>query len=197
MINDLVIYGGSFNPPGVHHERIAEALDHKFQSGAIVPCGNGRPGKTAPAASPAHRRELCIRAFQKRTISLDDQDLITNAFTPLVDMQARYASQARQVWHVIGSDLIQGGEDGNSEIQRLWKNGRIAWNQIHFVIVERPGYPVRGPDLPARHRILRGVHVDGSSSKIRERIRTRGQWHHLVSRDVRAYIEEHRLYHPL
>jgi nicotinic acid mononucleotide adenylyltransferase len=40
----IVIFGGSFNPPGLHHRKLAMALAERFDQVIILPCGS-RPDK--------------------------------------------------------------------------------------------------------------------------------------------------------
>ena len=59
----IAIFGGSFNPPGLHHRRLAETLARKFDEVRVIPCGP-RPDKEATNAVPAiFRAALCDITF--------------------------------------------------------------------------------------------------------------------------------------
>jgi nicotinate (nicotinamide) nucleotide adenylyltransferase len=193
----LIIYGGSFNPAGIHHEKVASALREiniPNRHLIVAPCGSTRTDKRI-SVSDFHRLRLCQLAFNG--IQIYPNDLVLNKFTPLIALDNFYQDMdPGNVYHVIGSDLIQNGATGNSEIQKTWKHGEHIWNMLRYIVVTRAGYPLNRADLPPRCEHVLDLNLDGASNEIRRRIRVGEPYDDLVSSDVAAYIREHNLYQP-
>ena len=51
MHRKIAVYGGSFNPPGLHHRHIVQELCRHFDSVLVVPCGP-RPEKPSNDSIP-------------------------------------------------------------------------------------------------------------------------------------------------
>ncbi|MCE9519467.1 MAG: hypothetical protein K8R87_07945 [Verrucomicrobia bacterium] len=63
MPRRIALFGGSFNPPGLHHRRIAEILAARFDEVRVVPCGP-RPDKPGVSEVPGpFRAALCDLTF--------------------------------------------------------------------------------------------------------------------------------------
>ncbi len=193
MPKRLAIFGGSFNPPGTHHLDMARALLEVFDEVVIVPCGP-RPDKlTVGVVSAEHRGAMTEMTFGGLArVRLDMSDLTHDTFTRTHALQARYEPEG-EVWHVVGADLVAGGRDGRSFIQRTWVRGEALWHDLHFAVFLREGYPLDPADLPPRHLIVKSG-SSGSSTEIRERIREGLPLDGLVVPTVTAYIGQHGLY---
>lgn len=189
---DLALFGGSFNPPGVHHRTIAERLAAAFDEVLVVPCGP-RPDKpSTDDVEPVDRAatvDLTFRGLPRVRVELFD--LEADTFTRTYELEARFRPQGC-VWHVVGSDLVQGGRAGNSPIQQVWWHGEELWRESHFAVLARPGYPIDPADLPPHSRVIEGT--EGSSSAVRARTFARESLAGLVVPSVERYIERHRLY---
>ena len=192
----LAVFGGSFNPPGLHHRRIAEALQEEFDHIVVFPCGP-RPDKPDnDDVEPLHRATMVDLAFAglpKVDICLDD--LEAGTFTRTHELQARYSAHG-EVWHVVGADLVIGGGEGQSFVHRVWENAEELWRTLNYVVLARPGYDFAPGDLPPRARVLR-LDVPGSSTEVREKI-----FHHenvaaLVPPAVGDYLVRYGLYRGL
>lgn len=191
----IAIFGGSFNPPGVHHRAVAEALAPHFDKIIVVPCGP-RPDKpTTNDVEPWHRAALADIAFRGiPKVEVDLFDLELASFTTNDAFEARYAHLG-DLWHVIGSDLSAGGGREQSAIHRYWDRGREMWQELNFCVMAREGYEADSADLPPRHQLIRlPTESPGSSSEIREKIFKRLPYASLVSPEVGAYIERYGLY---
>ncbi len=189
----LAIFGGSFNPPGIHHLRLAEQLATGFDEVVIVPCGP-RPDKPqTDSIEPIFRATMVDMAFEGLPNSrVDLFDLEAAVFTRTWQLDERYRSQG-EVWHVVGGDLVQGGRDGLSVIQKEWGKGTEIWKSCRFVVITRPGFPVEPKDLPPNHRLLE-VEIPGSSSELRSSAFNNESIAGEVSERVDAYIQRHQLY---
>lgn len=189
----IAAFGGSFNPPGLHHRAIAEALAARFDRVDIIPCGP-RPDKpTVDDVDPAHRAAMAHHTFDGiRNTRVDDSDLEEPTFTRTYDLD-RFLRGEGEPWHVIGTDLIQGGRSGASVIQREWAHGTDLWAQANFVVLAREGYPFTEADLPPHHLVIAPPRI-GASSEIRRRVFDHASIIGLVMPEVEQYIERRGLY---
>ncbi len=189
----IAAFGGSFNPPGLHHRAIAEALALQFDRVDVVPCGP-RPDKlTVDDVDPAHRAAMVHLTFRGiPNVRVDDSDLEEPTFTRTFELDQMLRAEG-EPWHVIGTDLIQGGRDGTSIIQREWARGSELWAHANFVVIARDGYPIDERDLPP-HRMVITPPRAGASSDIRRRVFDHESITGLVFPKVERYIERRGLY---
>lgn len=190
---DIAIFGGSFNPPGLHHCHMAAALAARFDRVVIVPCGP-RPDKPVTNdVEPIYRAAMVDMNFRGiERVRVDLFDLEANTFTRTHQLQDRYQAEG-SVWHVVDDDLVRGGASGQSPIQRSWTNGSRLWHEAQFAVFERQAYPLAASDLPPRHRRLECESASASST-IRSRLFHHEPVDHLLLPEVAAYIERHGLY---
>ena len=137
MSKQIVIFGGSFNPPGLHHRRIAEALAQQFDEVIVVP-GGPRPDKqSSNDVDPIFRATLvsiCFAGLPR--VEIDLSDLEQAAFSHTAEIDARYASRG-DVWHLVGADMVTGGAAGGSFIHKVWHEGPRLWETLRFAVAER------------------------------------------------------------
>ena len=114
----IAIYGGSFNPPGRHHRAVVEVLAREFDEVRVIPCGP-RPDKAVTGLlPPVYRAALADLAFGGMPrVVVDLFDLEQDTFTRNWDLQQRYAPLG-EVWHVVGTDLVEGGRGGSRRFRR-------------------------------------------------------------------------------
>lgn len=191
MAKRIAVYGGSFNPPGLHHRRIVEELRRHFDEVVVVPCGP-RPDKPCDI-EPVHRAAMADLAFARMPgVEVDLFDLEQATFTRTHELERRYASRG-DVWHVVGADLISGGRHGKSFIHTVWQHGPDLWHALNFAVVRRPGHDLGPEDMPPRHlRVDTELH--GSSFNLRERLFRHESVDDLVGPRAADYITRHRLY---
>jgi nicotinate (nicotinamide) nucleotide adenylyltransferase len=196
MSKKIAVFGGSFNPPGIHHRAIAEELSRHFDEVIIVPCGP-RPDKpTVSDIDPVHRAIMTDLAFSGLPrVRVDLFDLERAEFTRTHRLDEIYRREG-EVWHVVGTDLLSGGHEGRSLIHRTWERGAELWHKLNFAVIVRDGHEIESGDLPARH--LRFVPASsGSSSDIRERAFKRLPISGLVAPQIEDYIGRYHLYRGL
>ena len=193
MPQRIALFGGSFNPPGLHHRVIAQRLAREFDQVRVIPCGP-RPDKPVTDSVPAvYRAALADLTFGGMPgISVDLFDLEQATFTPNWDLQARYEAMG-EVWHVVGGDLVAGGAGGKSPIQLTWKNGIELWQTARFAVLTRPGYALEPDDLPPQAKIFE-IEETGSSTVIRENLSKGLPVDGLVAPRAQAYLERYGLY---
>ncbi len=189
----LAVFGGSFNPPALHHVEIAREVSKDFDELVVVPCGP-RPDKETTNEIPAVYRaamvDMAFRGVEK--VRVDLFDLESDVFTRTIDLEKRFAKEGTP-WHVVGADLIAGGKTGDSQIQREWKDGADLWNNAHFAVFTRPGYHLDKADLPPKHRLFE-LALTGSSADIRDRLFKSQSITEFLTEPVAHYILRHNLY---
>lgn len=195
MRPQIAVFGGSFDPPGLHHREAVEQLIKEFDRVIVVPCGPRMDKAAAADAEPVFRAALADIAFRDLPkVEVDLFDLEQAVYTATEELDQRYSSLG-DVYHVVGSDLTDGGSTGASAIQKGWKMGDELWHNLKFAVIARSDYHGTPDDLPPQHKI---VHVPSprtsSSAIIREKIFKREPYGHLVPTDVMDYIERYGLY---
>ena len=193
----IVVDGGSFNPPSLHHCEIADGLRSRFEKVYVVPCGPREDKESANEISLLDRKELAKKAFgQIPGVLVDYWDLKNNYHSPayLLDEVYKERNPSKEVWHVIGGDLIVGGARGESQIQKSWKRGDWVWKNLNFVVIVRPEIDFSIDDLPPNAIILEMDSLFGSGSMIRERIDKDLEVENLLLPEVWEYIKEKELY---
>lgn len=192
-MNRIAVFGGSFNPPGLHHRRIAELLALHFDEVVVVPCGP-RPDKdTTNDIDPIHRAAMADIAFRDiPNVRVDLFDLEQQTFTRTHELNEWYRDEG-EVWHVVGTQLTAAGADGSSRIHVFWDQGEALWNEGRFAVIARPGEDPDPADLPPCHEVF---HSDtaGSSAEVRERLFRRQDYRDLVPEAVAKYISRYGLY---
>lgn len=189
----IAIFGGSFNPPGLHHRAIVERLAREFDEVRVIPCGP-RPDKAVTGViPPVYRAALADLAFgDLPKVVVDLFDLEQATFTRNHGLQTRFAPLG-EIWHVVGADLVKGGATGESAIQKTWQKGVELWQSANFAVLTRPGYPMDKADLPPRSLCI-DLDVPGSSSEIREKLGRGEPVNDLVPGRALEYLERYGLY---
>jgi NAD+ kinase len=193
MPRRIALFGGSFNPPGLHHRRIAQLLAGRFDEVRVVPCGP-RPDKPEVGDVPAvFRAALCDITFGGMDrVVVDLFDLENDSFTRNHALEERYAPQG-DVWHVVGADWLTGGAEGASSIHTGWEKGPELWQRSGFAVLTRPGHKLEPKDLPPRHELL-DLELDESSTEIRELILHGHNAGRMLAPRAQRYIERYGLY---
>ncbi|HSI65107.1 MAG TPA: NAD(+)/NADH kinase [Candidatus Saccharimonadia bacterium] len=193
MARRMALFGGSFNPPGLHHLRIAEVLAREFDEVRIIPCGP-RPDKPEVNSVPSvFRAALCDLTFGcLEGAEVDLFDLEQDTFTRNHALEDRYSPEA-EVWHVVGADWIEGGARKQSAIHTGWEMGPELWERSRFAILTRPGHALDARDLPPKH-VLIPLEIPGSSTEIRDSLLHRRKVEHLLTPKAHRYINRYGLY---
>lgn len=193
MPRRIALFGGSFNPPGLHHRRIAALLSEKFDQVKVVPCGP-RPDKPEVGSVPSvFRAALCDLTFgDLEKVEIDLFDLEQDTFTRNAALEAKYSSEG-EIWHVVGADWLTGGSLGQSLIHTGWERGPALWQQSRFAVLTRPGHILNPGDLPRNAEIF-PIQLDDSSTEIRDLLLHGESVAHLLTSPALRYIERYGLY---
>lgn len=193
MAKQILIYGGSFNPSGLHHRLIAQELAPHFDEVIVPPCGPRKDKLSVTDVDAIHRAVMADLALARiPKVRVDLFDLEADDFTVTRDLDARYRAEG-DVWHFVGADLVKRGEDGLSAIQREWQDGPDIWNRLRWAVGRRAGYELDPKHLPPHSKVIE-LTVSGSSTEIRDRVFHRKPFAHLTTPEVAAYIERYNLY---
>ncbi|MEK7159757.1 MAG: nicotinate-nicotinamide nucleotide adenylyltransferase [Patescibacteria group bacterium] len=191
----VVIFGGSFNPPGLHHRKLAEALALQFDEVVVLPCGNRPDKETSHIISDEDRALLIKLNFGNiKNVTLDLSDIKSGEFARTYDIDKRMKEKyGDNIWHAVGMDLVAGGENNQSEIQLHWERGQELWQGCKFVVMTREKGIYNAKDFPP-NSVLLDLDFFGSSTEIRRRIKADLPIDELVLPEVELYIEKNRLY---
>ncbi len=193
MPRRIALFGGSFNPPGLHHRRIAEILAGCFDEVRIIPCGP-RPDKPGVSEVPGpFRAALCDLTFgDLGRVVVDLFDLEEGEFTRNHALENRFGPQG-EIWHVVGSDWIAGGARAQSAIHTGWERGTELWRDSRFIVLTRPGHRIDQKDLPPHAEVI-ALELDGSSSDLRTKLLHGQDATPLLAPRAARYIERYGLY---
>jgi len=189
----IALFGMSCNPPGLHHRAIVDKLLKFFDEVVIVPCGP-RPDKaTVDDIQPLHRAVMADLTFGGMPkVRVDLTDLEKTVFTRTHELYKRYSREG-EVWLVIGTDLVKGGKNSRSAVQREWESGKELWEKARFAVVMRSGHEIDEGDLPPNRLLIKPA-FDGSSTEIRQKVFNHESIDGLVTSTVKDYIERYGLY---
>ncbi len=192
-MRNVVLYGGSFNPPCSHHRQLVQAMAENpfFHEIVVIPCG--RSGNKSYVENNLRMR-MTEYAFAgiPRTV-LDLRNLKDDIFTSNFHLEALYQAHDTVLWHAIGSDLLVRDDTGLNPIQRRWTKGSFIWENFSFLVIPRTGYPVVPGLLPKQQVVLQGE-FDGSSTDVRNAIREGILFNQMVDSKTYDLIERENLY---
>lgn len=191
----IAVFGGSFNPPGIHHRQIVQALSQHFDLVLVVPCGF-RPDKAGSEfVSPEDRKNMLELTFgDLPKVKIDYMDVDSIFYTRTIDLDRKLREKYDGIiTHAVGSDLVRGGAIGESEIQKSWFRGTELWETFPFVVVTRKNMEVTRDDLPRNSEVIDLI-VPGSSTEVRLKIKRGESIEGLVVPSVSKYIHENSLY---
>ena len=193
MPRRIALFGGSFNPPGLHHRRIAEMLANSFDEVRVVPCGP-RPDKPEVGSVPSvFRAALCDLVFAGlERVVVDLSDLEQDTFTRNHALE-KQLSPYGEVWHVVGADWLTGGASATSAIHTGWEYGAEMWRNSRFAVLTRPSHVLSEKDLPAQAEVF-PAEFPGSSTLIRDHILHGRSATDMLTPHAERYIKRYGLY---
>ncbi|MBP9821862.1 MAG: hypothetical protein KBC81_00200 [Candidatus Pacebacteria bacterium] len=192
----VALFGGSFNPFGLHHRKIVELLLQYFDLVLVIICGL-RPDKLSTNnVDSAHRlamTKLSLLGLDPNRVRVEDFDLTRSVFTKCYELQEMFASEG-DIFHVVGGDLICGGASGQSHVQH-WVKADLVWETFNFAVIQRPGYVIQPEDLPPHSVVLSLEAEQGASSQeIRRRVASGESISGIMVPQAEEYLSIHGLY---
>jgi nicotinate-nucleotide adenylyltransferase len=210
----LGILGGTFDPIHYGHLRLAEEVGESLNLEHVY---------LIPAALPPHKGQKRVSPFEHRL----EMTRIASTESPLLkvlDLEARrqgfsYSIETLKIFHTLYQPDLDLyfvlGMDAFLEIE-TWKDFRNLFNYAHFVVIQRPGFPLdilesflptlsvnfekREPAsrfvAPSGYEVIpmEATLMDISSTKIREKVAGGKSIRFLVPEAVRSYIDNNQLY---
>jgi len=200
----VAFFGGTFDPPHRGHVAIARAAaDHLALDRVLFAPVGSQPLKPGLRSSSYADRLAMVRLvcredprFEASTIDAPREDGRPN-YT--VDTLSRLITQLpdAKIFGLSGADSFL--------TLRQWHQPDRLLELAEWIVVSRPGFPLRSLDDPGstlsltdeqrrRIHLLETVHEDISASELRRRLSLGESTEHFISKEIAQYIAEHSLY---
>lgn len=185
---NIGILGGSFNPPHIGHLLVAQQiLDFTpLEKIFLLPAFNHTFDKPlAPVLDRLAMTQLLHLPHTEVSTLEIDHELNGDTINLLPYLGKKYPGDA--FTFIIGSDQLTSF--------KKWGAWETLLTQIPFLVVPRAGYPLEPvyPGMtPLIHKLFITTNI--SSSMVRARIKEGLSIDHLVTDEVKRYIEEKGLY---
>ena len=200
-MEDVLLFGGTFNPPHVGHIEIARSVAKKIgiKNIVLIPSGNP-PHKMGRDIADANHRvnmlKLAIKNEKNFKISLIEvvRKGYTYTIDTLIELKKKYGEEKR-FYYLIGEDVLRN--------LPTWKDYKDVLLMCKFVVVARSVHTknllIKDVQKLTRKYGLNAVVVDVdcvdvSSTKVRELAYRGDDLKGLVSREVLQYIRNNNLY---
>jgi nicotinate-nucleotide adenylyltransferase len=190
-VQNLGIYGGSFDPVHLGHLLVAQAameelgLDRLF----FVPAAQSPFKPDHHPASAAVRLQLLRLALAGKThCEVEDGEIRRGGISYTVDTLRGFAEKfpGAKLFYLLGAD--------NTAKLNEWREPAALAKLAEFVVVPRPGGATAVFPPPFRGRVLKGFPFGVSSSEIRARVKAGLPIEHLVPAAVASAIREAGVY---
>ncbi len=158
-MEDIAIYGGSFDPPHRGHFQIAiKAIENLDIDKLIVIPNFQNPWKPPPLFFPKDRLFLLRKLFYEYPkIEVSSFEIDNGYPTKTIETVRHFSKRYRKIYLIIGAD--------NLEKLHLWDDFEEIRSRVEFVVATRNGI-----DIPNHFRKLE-IEEEISSTKLRENIR--------------------------
>ena len=191
----VAVYAGSFDPPAVHHRRIAELLAGQFDEVVVFPSGP-RPDRPTLDSLPIHRAVMADLNFRRvAKVRVDLSDIEGSRFTPNHEYDRAFGGPGVTVSHVVPAAAVRGGAAGDAKVQTEWAHGPDLWTAADFTVLREAGEPVDAADLPPIGRTLE-VPPHATGNLIRSLLFEGEPVDGLLVPEVEAYVRRHGLFRP-
>ena len=210
----MLLLGGSFDPVHSGHVELGRYFCQLFKTDALrlIPAGNPWQ-KASLSASPDHRIAMLEQAFSDSGLAftIDRQEIDRSGPTYSFDTLSNIRQEAGKQMSLV---FLMGAD----QLHRLhtWHRWRELLELANFAVSTRPGSPepleglpqetmemvlprITGPDeiasVPAGKILIDStLHIDISSTDIRNALRNRQNPGPLIPPAVLGYINDHQLY---
>jgi nicotinate-nucleotide adenylyltransferase len=157
----VAIFGGSFDPPHIGHQRIVQLANESLDiDRLLVVPAYLNPFKTSSLASAKQRLSWCHTLFDSLPyVQVEAYEIEEGKSTPSSQTVKHFNIAYDVKYLIIGSDNLNSLTNWHNF---TWLNTHITW-----VIVTRENHPVTSVDALRAYKLL-PLDVSVSSSKIRE-----------------------------
>ena len=196
-MEDVLLFGGTFNPPHVGHFSIAKEVGCKLNIKKIVllPSGNPPHKIGIDVLDGRHRLNMLKLAIEgQHEFVISEIEINRKGYTYTIDtlrkLNSLYGGKYN-FFYLIGADWL--------ENLRKWKNYKELFSVCKFVVALRKGYTRESLE---RVILKNGYNaeivdincVDVSSTCIRDLIKNNKDVSGLISPKVEEYIRDNNLY---
>jgi nicotinate-nucleotide adenylyltransferase len=191
-----LILGGSFNP--IHHGHLicarAVAEARGFDRVTLIPCAQPPHKPNGPDLAPAvDRLAMCRLAVENSAFfEVEDMEIQRSGPSYTLDTARELRRRGWPAIHwLIGADMLL--------LLPNWHEPAMLLQEVQFLIVERPGWPLNWAKLPPAYQTLRenvvaAPVVEISSTAIRARVAAGKGIEYLVPEGVARYIAQRGIY---
>lgn len=181
------IYGGSFNPIHIGHEKIAKLVLKELNLDKLL---------VIPVGIPSHREnnlkdsffryELCKIVFEDiDKIEVSDieikKDKISYTYDTLLEIIDIYGSE-HEYFEIIGEDSL--------ENFRSWKNYEKILDLCKLVVLKRKNCNTKKNEIKHKNIIfLKNSYFDFSSTEIREKLKLKEDISYMVNPKILKLLE--------
>lgn len=196
-MEDILLFGGTFNPPHLGHFSVAREVKNKLNIRKVILLPSGNPPHKAneDVLDKRHRLNMLKLAAENQDDFLISEIEIkregyTYTIDTLRDLNHMYNGKYN-FFYLIGADTL--------ENLRKWKDYKELFNICEFVVALRKGYTKESlvkiiNENGYRARVIDVNLVDISSTNIRTLIRNNKNVSGLISPKVEEYIKDNNLY---
>jgi nicotinate-nucleotide adenylyltransferase len=180
--------GGTFDPIHLGHLHIIEAVADRFDQLLVIPTGQPWLRGADPVASGPDRVEMCVRALEdlsdslQSTVALTDIEVRREGPTHTVDTIA----QLKAFFPDDHFTLIL-GSDAAASIEK-WHKSKDLLKMVSILVVRRPG------DVKSEFPEIEIDAIDISATEVRQLLSTGADASHFLSQSVLTYVQERGLY---
>ena len=183
---NLYLYGGSFDPPHLGHKTIVNYFIDKADKFLIIP-SHQSPLKIHKPTNFSHREKMIkimFRDLPKKLKIVDFEVTKKTLFTvdTIKHLEKEYPSYKKHM--IIGADQY-------NNISK-WKAYKYILNNVNLLVISRPRHKVIIKNK--KIHFIKDIHIDISSTTIRENINKLNVIKSIVDEKVLRYILKNKLY---
>ena len=160
---NIAIYGGSFDPVHIGHEKIINELSRiAYIDKLIVVPTYLNPFKKQYLLHPTVRYDILRQMYDVNPdVLISDFEIKRNETTPSIITVEHYKKlyQPKKIFLIIGSD--------NLKSLHLWDNFEKLNELVEFIVVNRDGYEVKNDII--QFKII-NMNINISSSSLRDKL---------------------------
>ncbi len=183
----IALFGTSADPPTLAHQEILTSLAEAYDRVVVWAADNPFKQHGANLAQRTEMLGILIHDLPRSRETVELHPELSSRRT------IETLEKAQQLWIngdftlVIGSDLV-------AQIP-TWYRADGLLSQVHVLVIPRPNYPVRSPELDCLRELARSVAIaeihglNVSSTAYREHRESQG-----ITPAIAAYIQQEHLY---
>ena len=196
-MEDVLLFGGTFNPPHLGHLEIVKQVKEKLgvKKVILLPAGNPPHKVGIDVLDVKHRVNMLRLAIEnQKGFEISEIEANRKGYTYTIDTLREFYKTYQgkyNIFYLIGADML--------ESLSKWKDYRELFKICEFVVALRKGYTRESlinliKDNGYNARVVDINCVNISSTEIRRLIKNNGDVSGLISPKVEKYIKDNNLY---